>query len=264
MPIQINEIREWGRLNGWTVSDEGKLPAGLRAAYDARDTAEAVLPDGPVIAPEGETEFPQEKTPIITKANPVDRARELVGRARKASPRKATGRTAAKKPRVSVDRLVSGIWSGLSRLTANVNLPVARVLNAQAPVAGMLLEDVIKNTVVDRALQPFARASQGGELAFALIAPPLLVGALTSERGQTPEGQAVLMPLLQASLKSWIDVAGPKLEEHTEREREFKEKYGATIDALIAGFFAPVNGEPFQPEPQPTTVNNGAGAKWES
>ena len=31
----LNAIRDWGRANGWTVSDRGRVSADLMKAYDA-------------------------------------------------------------------------------------------------------------------------------------------------------------------------------------------------------------------------------------
>lgn len=33
---QSGEIREWARANGYTVSDRGRIPAEVKAAFDAR------------------------------------------------------------------------------------------------------------------------------------------------------------------------------------------------------------------------------------
>jgi len=88
-------------------------------------------------------------------------------------------------------------------------------------------------------LQPLARAEEKGEIAFALIGPPLLVGALTTK----PEFSPILIPMLKESLRVWIDVAGPKLKLVEEREKAFAEKYGDRIDAMLEMFFAPPPGE---------------------
>jgi len=122
----------------------------------------------------------------------------------------------------------------LAQLAQPINLPVARVLDVQAPIAGLLLEDMVKNTIVDRFLQPLARIESGGEVAFALMGPPLLVAAIQAK----PEMQMILVPLLKESLRTWIDVAGPKLEEVAKRDQAFQEKYGQRIDDMIAMFFA--------------------------
>ena len=162
-------------------------------------------------------------------------------------PAKAT-RAKAPKPRVSVESLISGAWQLLAQVTSPINVPVARVIDMQAPVAGMILEDTIKNTVVDRVLQPLARIGSGGEVAFSLIGPPLFVGILTRNPGAAP----VVVPLLRQSLMSWIKIAGPKLEEVERKEREFQEQYGSRIDEMIAYFISEI---PQQPEKTPDAAN---------
>lgn len=168
------------------------------------------------------------------RVNPslAERARSLVEKTKKAGtpPRRGRG------PRVPVDSLISGAWGLLARMAAPINIPVSRVLAVQAPIAGMVLEDVVKDTVVDKLLQPIATVGQGGEVVFALVGPPLIVGALTKK----PEMAPVLEPLLRAALKSWLTIAGPKMEKVMKEEAEFESKYGTTLDVLIESFFADV------------------------
>lgn len=254
MAASIDEIRTWGMDNGWAevIQPEGRLPTGLRAAYDARETIShgAVKTDWPAaplvtepfqhngqaydLPPVGDPEQMDERAPQLPKATPV---RSLVERVKQAAPGKKTTTRGKKpsKPRVPVDRLISKVWQGLAQMMQPINLPVARVLDVQAPVAGLLLEDIVRNTVVDRVLQPVARIEQGGEMAFALIGPPLLVAAIQAK----PEMHVFLVPMLKESLRTWIDVAGPKLEEISKRDEAFQEKYGTRIDDMISMFFAP-------------------------
>jgi hypothetical protein len=131
--------------------------------------------------------------------------------------------------------LIGAVWGFAAQVLQPINMPVAKVLAVQAPVAGMVLEDALKNTVVDRLLQPLAGVQIGGEIALALIGPPLLVGALTAK----PEMAPVLVPLLRRALRSWIDVAGPKLEEVAKTEQKFEEQYGSRIDDMIEFFLTP-------------------------
>ncbi len=243
MPVNLNDIRSWGRENGFEVGDSGPLPRGLRDAYKKRSDDEiitTIIPDeeegSRVIErmPDEEQPVPiAERPPNVKTRSLVDRARAAVGKRPGDAPRVRSNR-----PRKPVDRIIERVWEGMSRLMAPVNLPVARVMTVQAPVAGLLLEDIIKGTIVDRVLQPVVRAEEKGELAFALIGPPLLVGLLTSERGQTLA--PVLVPALKESLRVWLEVAGPKVEEARKRDEEFAAKYGSQIDDLIGAFFAPV------------------------
>lgn len=225
----------------------------------------AVVPDSQVIETlEGDTglEVPdeaegsrvQETAPKIPTPSLADTFRDTSERAR-ALPdtiRSRFGRTTSKAkgsktprgPRQSVERLIGAVWGMGARMMLPVSWPVANVLKAQAPVAGMVLEDVVKNTVVDTVLQPLARIGKGGEIALALIGPPILVGLISSK----PEIAPVMLPLLKESLRAWLDVAGPKLLEHAEKERKFQEEYGSSIDELISMFFTPPEGMAVNPD----------------
>lgn len=246
----VDDIREWGRENGWEV-DGDRLPRGLRAAYDARDSGETT-PLFDETAERAFVEYPgaelpvpddglEEIPPVIREEPLASKARSFVDRVKRAAPAKTRTPRGRKplKARVSVDKLIALAWRGLAQATAPINLPVARVLDMQAPVAGAILEDTVKGTVVDRLLQPLARVNEGGEAVFALLGPPLLVGVITSK----PEIAPMLVPLLKESLRRWIDIAGPRMEELAKKEEDFAAKYGTRIDDMIEMFLAPPPGQ---------------------
>jgi len=197
---------------------------------------------------EGEGSRVLERAPKIPAPTVSERIKDVSDRVSSLpdSIRKRTGRVGAggskapkvQGPRQPVDKLIGLVWNVAARMLQPVAWPVANVLHAQAPVAGMVLEDVVKNTVVDTVLQPLAKIGKGGEVALALIGPPLLVGILAAK----PEMAPVAMPLLKESLRAWIDIAGPKMIEHQEKERQFQEEYGASIDKMIEMFFTPPEG----------------------
>jgi hypothetical protein len=223
----LQDIREWGIANGFNVLEGSPvLPKGLRQAFlEAHRTSEPDGDDGDEV-----TRIVEETKPRIPKRTVVDRARELTDRKTLRSKLDKI-----KRPRISVDRIVGRGWEMLARIVQPVNLPIARVLEVQAPVAGLILDSIIKDTLVDRILQPMAQAEEKGEVAFALIGPPLLVGLIQAK----PEMQAVLVPALKEALRVWIDVAGPKIEIVKKRDAEFQAHYGQAIDEMIAMFFAP-------------------------
>jgi hypothetical protein len=197
------------------------------------------------VADEDEGERIVEVPPRVGAPKLSEKARAMVERARKATPAKSVSarpivsRAKTTRARVSVEKLIGGAWRMLAQAIQPINLPVARVLDVQAPVAGMVLEDIVKNTVVDRVLQPLARVGEGGEVAFALMGPPVLVGLLTAKPDMAP----VLVPMLRAALRTWIDVAGPKLEEIQKKDDEFESKYGARIDDMISYFLGDGEGD---------------------
>lgn len=204
---------------------EDRPESDIRTWQEAREVRLSTDPQDP--APEGL----EETKPKLASPSLRERATRAVNRAREA-PKKASG---PRVPRKSIDKLIGAVWGFAAQVLQPLNMPVARVLAVQAPVAGMVLEDALKNTVVDRLLQPLAGLQTGGEIAFALMGPPMLVGALTVK----PEMAPILVPLLRRSLATWIDIAGPKLEEVAKQERKFEEQYGTRIDDMIEFFLTP-------------------------
>jgi hypothetical protein len=124
--------------------------------------------------------------------------------------------------RVPVDGLISSVWAAMGGLAGNVDPPVGRVLTMQAPVAGVILEDVVRHTAADRVLQPIARAEVKAEKVLALVGPPTIVAALEATaslpEAQMRARQAILLPLLERSLILWLRIAGDKVEEMAKRQ----------------------------------------------
>jgi hypothetical protein len=163
-----------------------------------------------------------------------ERAGRLVGNR---APAKKTG---FKRPRSSVEGLISSVWSIGARVVSAVPnaWPVANVLSLQSPVAGKILEDTVKNTAIDGILQPFARLASGSQIGLALLGPPVLVGIASAR----PDSQPIVEPLLREALKAWLTVAGPKMIEKAKEEEEFQKEYGATIDEMVRFIFTPPEG----------------------
>lgn len=257
MAVEREDLVTWGRANGWgdLIEDDKRLPTGLRAAYDARNNGSGAFPtDSGTETGEGfidpstglfepGAEPTEEIAPVIRKESIGGKLKAGAARVRRSGPPKQR-RTKVRKPRVPVDKAIGLIWTGAARAVALIGptmLPVSRVLVMQAPVAGMLLEDSIKNTAVDRVLQPLARVQSGGDLAIAMVGPPLITAAIANK----PQTYPALRPFLRYSLMAWIRIAGPKLEQLVGEDNEFEEKYGTTVDTMIDRIFAP---EPEGPE----------------
>lgn len=215
-----DDIRDW----------QDNQPA-VAVFREPGDDADGTFPSGDesLNGERVEEQAPNIPSPLLVKARELgEKARGSFSAPKKTSVSKV-------RQRVSVDKLIGTAWGILSQVTAPINLPVARVFAIQAPVAGLVLEDVVKNTIVDRLLQPIARVEAGGEVAFALLGPPVLVAAMT----KFPERAPILVPLLRQSLRAWIDIAGPKLEHVAKQEAKFEEQYGQRIDEMIAFFVSP-------------------------
>jgi hypothetical protein len=219
----LDDIREWGRQNGFdNVPESGRLPKGLRAAFN---DAHGMEPRATAV----HAETVSERAPQIKRETLTDRVRGAVTRTKKP----ARGRVKVKKPRVSIETTVEFIWGVMADIAKPVNTPVSKVLKLQAPVAGMVLEENMKNKMVDRVLQPFARMEEGGKVWGALMGPPMLVALISKYPQTAPKA----IPVLQKSLAWWLDVAGPQIEEKQRREEEFTTVYGEKVDAMILSFF---------------------------
>jgi hypothetical protein len=151
-------------------------------------------------------------------------------------------------PRISTEDLLGAAWRGAAKLLTPLP-PLQRTLRMQAPVAGMLLDDIVQGTIVDPLLQPLARLADQGKTVQALAGPPMFVGAIMAHQMQcaaadppadpNPLFMAIAVEGLRSSLMAWMDVAGPKFDMAMEREAQFEAKYGQRVDDMIALIFAP-------------------------
>ena len=251
------DVRAWAQANG-RPSTRGKLPGKIITDWDTEhpddpyesgpprgtdsppdypdDGFEDMFPDAADLGDTGET---KPTRPRPGKAAPGKGVRGLFDRGKK----KPAGK---KPPRVSTSDLLGSVWRGAAKLLTPLP-PLQRTLRMQAPVAGDLLDDVVKGTVVDPLLQPLARLASQGKTVQALVGPPAFVTAIcmhtmqaqAAEEEPNPFFMAVATEGLRSSLMAWMDVAGPKFEEAMKREAEFEEKYGQSVDDMIAMIFAP-------------------------
>ena len=257
-----NEIREWAASEGMTVGAKGRIPAVLKDAYDAAHPGS----NGAVSAPDyPDDDFesffggPESNAePLDTPPLPDDTGETKPSRPRASSKAKTArpswmpgGKSKPKRkptqPRVSTEGILGGIWRGGAKLLTPLP-PLQRTLRMQAPVAGMLLDDVVKGTFVDPLLQPLARIAARGKEVQALVGPPAFVSAIMAHQVQrasmdppqqpNPLFMAIATEGLRNSLMAWMDVSGPKFEEAMRHEQEFEAKYGSSVDDMIALIFA--------------------------
>jgi len=258
----VTEMRSWLRDQGHDVPERGRLTADWKDLYDAGHPdwdldGVGELADADDLEPS--VPMQAEKAPRTARSSRRDRrarpARERFSR--KPAADKAKDKAAAarkrKQARVSVDHLVSRGWEAIARIAQPLSLPVSRCLQVQSPVAGMIIEEIVAGSLVDRVLQPVARAEEKAEKVLALVGPPLLVLAIEQSfllpEPQMMMRQAMLMPMLKESLRLWLQIAGPKVEEAARREEEYQEKFGRTIDEMIALFFGQAVATVVEPEP---------------
>jgi hypothetical protein len=204
------------------------------------DGFDANFPDPDPLGDTGETppRNPRSKAKLSGKgfSNPFSRDKKKPGAKKKPL------------PRVSTEDLLGAAWRGAARLLTPLP-PLQRTLRMQAPVAGMLADDIVQGTIVDPLLQPLARLVDQGKTVQALAGPPVFVSAIMVHQMQcaaadppadpNPLFMAIAVEGLRGSLMAWMDVAGPKFDQAMEREKQFEEKYGQRVDDMIALIFAP-------------------------
>jgi len=228
-----SEIRAWLRDQGDNVSDRGPISTAARARYElAHGFRES---DGPDDADFDVSEPGPPPDPEAAEAKPRTIATPRTARLPWKRPGAAKGRARARHKRVPLDDTIATVWRGLAGLARP--LPAtSRLLKLQAPVAGVILEPVVRDTVVDRLLQPLARTTKGGEALAVLLGPPALVTAMQLN----PQTIPFLMPALRELLLRMVKVAGPSMSEAMKIDRAFEEEFGGNVDDMIAMLFAGV------------------------
>lgn len=263
----IAEKRAWLRDNGHEPPARGRL-GDFEAIYDqahAGGDADWDLPGpGDMMAdPDAEPETPLEpETPpkTIRSERSARRARPagekvmrgadgVVGRLFFGERKGKEGKAKPKgrpKPRISLENFTVRAYSTLGRMVRPMSPATGNCLQAQAAMAGVLLEDVAQGTIVDRLLQGPARAEDKLNKGFALVMPPLVVFAIEQNQAAVAQGvktpqqgmmrHAFLMPVLRESLRVGLEVSegfGDQIRERLEREA----KFDAQIDELITLIF---------------------------
>lgn len=234
---ESQDIRVWAREHGYEVGDKGRLPGQVIRDYENRDDEEEEAEVMEAAPEPGLAQPVPEPTP---ERPPVQTTQPKTGKLfqRKPSQPRKPGDKKPSRPRVSTETLLSTAYGlaamGLAR--RGELLPIARVMDMQAPVIGLVGDDLIKGTVLDRLLQPIARSGEKAEMAVAIVGPPLLVGIMTAR----PESFPVLRPMLKLSMMTWMEIAEPQMRKVQKRAETWSEKFGdvdldAMIDALWAG-----------------------------
>jgi len=224
MSADMQDIREWARANGWDIADKGRLAEPVKAAYAAA-TSEPPAPPEPAEPPAAE---PVTGTVVPERKPDAPRRESWLARQRK----KQADRPRPGHKRVSIENVLSTGWAfGAMALARSPQaIPVARIMDMQAPVAGIIGEELLKGTVVDRLLQPLARGGRKAEIGVALAGPPLLVGIMTAQPRLFP----VLRPMLKMTMMSWMEVSEPAMKTVEKRAAQWAEKFGdVDLDAMI-------------------------------
>jgi hypothetical protein len=232
--VSDTDIRKWALEHGESVPARGPISADLRSRYAAEQSElEPTDDDFPDF---GDVSEPGPPPPDAVEVKPRAIAtpkRARFGFGKEKTP--AQKRKAANRKRVPVDDTIATVWRFLGGLAKP--LPAtSRLMKFQAPAVGKILEPVVKDTVIDKMLQPIARTTEGAEAVAVLFGAPALVTAMQLQ----PQIIPLAMPALRELLIRMVRVAGPAMAESLKTERAFEAEYGGTVDDLIAMLFAGV------------------------
>jgi hypothetical protein len=227
------DIRQWFAAQGRPLPARGTISAGARAEYEAAsldtmydtEPGDADFADlGDIAEPDGPPADVAEKRPRSIATPRAASSRSRWGRARTAK-----GKAKAKHARAPLDGLIETVWRGLAGMVSP--LPAtSRLLKIQAPVAGAVLEPVVKGTIVDTWLQPLARTTEGAEALIVLAGPPILVAAMELDPSKVP----FLLPVARELMLRWCRIGGPKMAEALKRDSEFEAQFVATVDSILS------------------------------
>lgn len=239
------------------VPARGKVPEGVRAAYaEAHAGGDNPGLSADEVPPEhgyAEAEPVPTRPQTATDGHP-DEVAPLPPPGRFPALRRRGGAPRPKREhkRVSLESLAEGAWGVLANLTAAQGLvPTARALQLQAPIAGMILEDSLRGTVVDRIAQPIARSGEAAKEIGALLGVPVIVTVMTLK----PAAAQHMVPTLRRMMREWAIVAGPRIKAKEKREKKALEQLGiedaagldALVDEWITAMFAALPEEPEEP-----------------
>lgn len=265
------DIRAWARdpandIDGADdIPERGRVPQWLTDAYEAAhpgdpaadsgEDAAAGPPagdghyDGGVTAadfppdPDGEPETPQERrkterAPRNVKTAPAAPRfwRSIRGKGKTSGKSKSQSRARSKpdKPRVPLTDLLEDAWGQLAWAAQGIP-PLSRVFAVQAPFAGVVLEPAIKDTLLDKVMQPVARTEHLGRVITGMAGPPVCVAAAMAV-GQEHPSFPMIMGMLRYSMLSMAKITNVSAQEALERA-ETNAQLGREVDQLIAWIF---------------------------
>jgi len=298
MAASSTDVRAWAREQGHDIpSSRGPLPKHIKDAYAEAHPAPVV----PGVVEESsfdpsmgvtEADFPPDDDYPGDTAAPTEPTAKTKGerkpRAVKPPPAKGGWRTRlfgpakpaahkAKHARTSLSDFAEETWADLAFLAQPIP-PLARILDIQAPYAGVVFDDQVRGTIVDTLLQPVAQYSGMIRGLNGLVGPPVYVGLIcaTGARVQvtTPDGKPVVDPDgnpvtdfdgrtkvlfqgLRYSLLQMSKITEVNAEAITARRQESEARKMA-VEVMIATIFdMPMPA--FVPAPAPATNGHGGG-----
>jgi hypothetical protein len=154
--------------------------------------------------------------------------------------------------RVPLSELFEGTLglAGGALMMSGRDIPVGQALSFEAPVAGEKLDAIIAGTMLDRLLQPIARAGGLAKDVGAVLALPLLVALIERRPYLYDPLKPFILPIVTSVA---LDLAEMQ-ERNKERLKEAQAKAGGAqidVEALMAMLFQGAPPPGYQPAPTP-------------
>ena len=143
-----------------------------------------------------------------------------------------------------LETTLGGVSTGL--IMTNRDAPVGMAIGFEAPVAAEKLDAIIAGTMLDRLLQPIARAGASAKDFGAVLALPILVGLIERRPYLYDPLRPLIIPIVTSVA---LDLAEMQ-ERNKERLADAQARAGShqvDVDQLMAMFF----GQAMQQQPQP-------------
>lgn len=158
--------------------------------------------------------------------------------------------------RESAKDLITLLYGGLGTALVQTgrDVPVGRVLQFQAPLAGARFDELIANTWLDSLIQPLVRGADKVEGLGSLILFPLLIGAYERNPSIAPVAEGILRQVVRSTLVEMAPILKKRDAEDRKAARAMADlsevmdlgdlpKGTDPIDAVLAAIFAPVGQE---------------------
>src|SRR5215472_2478148 len=202
----VTEMRAWLRANtSEDIPARGRLQPRLVQMYEDANGTTTADDDWDLPATgDDDTAFPDELEPSVPvqperpprtprtqraehraaqRAQPVtQRASTWLGRLLGSDVKKDAAKKGKKIPRTSLEKLVTAGYREAGKILMPLSRPTAMCIQIQAPFAGVVLEETFRNTIIDRFLQPAARAEDKLGVVGALVMTPAAVLAAEQTR----------------------------------------------------------------------------------
>ena len=173
------------------------------------------------------------------------------------APKPRAPRRVARPPKLSHARkpLGSALGQGVSLLGVGLQMsgrdvPVGRALIFEGPVAGEKLDNILAGTMIDRMLQPLARAGGSAKDLGSILALPIVVGVIERRPNLWPMLQGVLDSLvtdLAIELAKSEQAAKMRIHEAAKVDPKIQQRAEELMKAILESMAPPDGSQPPAP-----------------